>query len=71
MNIDCPDGVADDGQPDLHATDCPRVNTCGQIGPPYLPPPFHSWPTPPSMWNGWLIQHAAEVHGIYDFTPNP
>jgi hypothetical protein len=65
---DCPDCTPEEDHPDLHAEDCPRVDTCGQLGPPYLPPPFHPWPDRPTMGSTtWLIEHAREVHGVENF----
>lgn len=61
--IRCPD-CNDDG--DLHEPECPRVNTCGQIGPPYLPPPFHPWPAAELMGDTpWVVEHGGEIHGIW------
>jgi hypothetical protein len=39
----CPDCGSDPNEPDFHVPTCLRVGTCGQVGPPWLDPPFHRW----------------------------
>lgn len=59
---DCPDcGYADD---DLtsHKDGCPRIGTCGQVGPPWLGPPFHPADVP--FDREVHRDHMAAVHGL-------
>lgn len=39
----CPDCGNDPEDDSLHKSDCPRVNTKGQIGPPWLDGPWEPW----------------------------
>ena len=63
-STDCPDCAGDPDEDDLHADDCPRVDSCGQIGPPYVPPPFHPWPADRSWLDDpeWFARHVKEMH---------
>lgn len=58
--VTCPDCTLDlDGS---HADGCPRIHTCGQFGPPWLPlEECHREPTPWTM--EWWTQHMIERHG--------
>lgn len=53
--VPCPECGNDPTDSTLHRPDCPRVNTCGQFGPPWNPEPWH--PTPEPFTAGWLASH--------------
>jgi hypothetical protein len=58
----CPDCKMDYVFDDYyHHEGCPRINSCGQIGPPWIDPPWHPWPDPRYLPN-WYENHVREEH---------
>lgn len=37
----CPECGCEERDDTVHRDGCPRVNTCGQFGPPWMPGPWH------------------------------
>jgi hypothetical protein len=56
----CPDCGLDPNDQTLHRDDCPRLNTCGQLGPPWIDRPWHPIEEPFSLW---YAEHRAVPHG--------
>lgn len=61
--VPCPSCGNDPEDDSLHKIDCERNGTCGQIGPPWIDPPWH--PDPESGWTvEWCRDHRWHVHGV-------
>ena len=73
------------GEPDAdsHLEDCPRINTCGQYGPPWFAEPWHPeadftdcWPGTMVVVDGrrrypWLEQVDAHKRTPHEVVPWP
>lgn len=59
----CPTCGSDPNDDTLHRDGCARIDTCGQMGPPWIDPPWH--PDPAGPYDiAVSTAHRREVHGV-------
>lgn len=59
----CPSCGCEPDDDTLHREGCERIDTCGQMGPPWLDPPWHPEPED-GFTSEACYRHREQVHGV-------